>query len=433
MFSAKAEGGVGVALVLSVDKDTGKPGPDDGTIIYLHRDDGPSLDDYDSDEESITGGKAKTKATREEPEDYGESKKRKREEPDEDECVECGTPESYHNRKTGDCPSKATAMAYHRSKVESNRVGSRSGMEAKAPYPNGKGIVDSRLQTPYQAAGGRDHPAYSGREGRALSRSEHKQLESAVDDEPDFESDDPRRVSTMKRLHAIAMAEKKKKDGGKHVQLQPGSIFRCLPLSMRREVIMVVGQAGAGKSWWTGRYIRLWKEQQGRLFQQGKRKDEPKVYVLSAKISDPELDKAGVKRILLDADFTEEKLTVDDFQGQLVVFDDCDLITEKKIKKAVFELCEQILGIGRDRNIWCIRTSHFFFNWGATRTSLLEANKVVFFPARGSGKQGVEWLKKHAKLDKNQIAKIAKLKSRWVVFDMTAPNYVLSEHELALI
>lgn len=422
MFSLKPEGGVGVALIINIDQATGQSGADDGKIVYLHREDGPSVDDYDSDEESIKGKKVQVTEQQDEMDEKHSGKRTRDEYEGVEECEECGTPESYHSRD-GDCPSKKTAIAYLQQKQTEKK---------RPPRPSGPGIVDSRLQTPYQAAGGRD--AYSGREGRSLNRAQHRQMEKAIDeDDSDRFSADPKQLSVMKRLHAIAVAEKKKKDGGKNVELNPGSIFRCLPLEIRREVIMVVGQAGAGKSWWTGRYIRLWKELQTAAFQKGKRTTEPKVYILSPKTTDPELDKAGVRRILLDEEFTEEKLSVDDFAEQLVVFDDCDLITNKKVKKAVFELCEQVLGIGRDRKIWCIRTSHFFFNWGATRTSLLEANKVVFFPSRGSGKQALEWLKKHARLEKNQIAKIAKLKSRWVVFDMTAPNYVLSENQIAII
>lgn len=196
-----------------------------------------------------------------------------------------------------------------------------------------------------------------------------------------------------------------------------------LTSTLHTQAIMVVGQAGSGKSWWCGRYGRIWKEQH----------PEGTVYVFSAKDEDRELDNVGVKRIMIDDELVNTPLDMEDFANSLVIFDDIDNIVDKKQRKAVMGLCDQMLGVGRAKRIWVIKTSHFFFNWQATRGALMEANKVVYFPGHGSGRQGEDWLKKNAKLDKKQIATVNKLKSRWIVYDMTVPHYVLSEFDLIII
>lgn len=211
-----------------------------------------------------------------------------------------------------------------------------------------------------------------------------------------------------------------------------------MPSEAKREIVMIVGQQGAGKSWWCGRYARLWKQRQMELFESGGRIEsirdvKPRVFVISAKKEDPDLDKVGVTRILVDSSLEEADLDVKQFAGHLLIFDDHDYIINKKHKKIVQELLDQVCGIGRSDHVWCLRTAHMFFNWNATRVTLMEANKVVFFPKRGGSRQGVEWLRKNAHCDPKWMKKILNSESRWLVYDLTAPNYVLTENELYIV
>jgi hypothetical protein len=43
------------------------------------------------------------------------------------------------------------------------------------------------------------------------------------------------------------------------------------------------------------------------------------------------------------------------------------------------------------------------------------------------------WLKTHIGLDPKKIERMFKLRSRWVVLDQHAPNWVLSEHLLYIL
>lgn len=89
--------------------------------------------------------------------------------------------------------------------------------------------------------------------------------------------------------------------------------------------------------------------------------------------------------------------------------------------------------IGRHENTWVIRTSHLFRNWGATKASLAESNKTIFFPQLGSSYGIKNWLKTHVGLDPKKIDRMFKIRSRWAVLDQHAPNWLLSEHLLYML
>ena len=163
----------------------------------------------------------------------------------------------------------------------------------------------------------------------------------------------------------------------------------------------------SGKSWFAGRYIREWKKQH----------PDGKVTVFSQVPDDKELDKCGITKIAIDDGLVDNPPELKDYANCLVVFDDIDAIRDKKIKKIVTDLCDELQVVGRHDNTWVIRTSHLFRNWGTTRASLAEANKTVFFPQLGSSYGIRNWLKTHIGLDPKKIERMFKIRSRWVVLD----------------
>lgn len=54
-------------------------------------------------------------------------------------------------------------------------------------------------------------------------------------------------------------------------------------------------------------------------------------------------------------------------------------------------------------------------------------------PQLGSSYGIRSWLKTHVGLDPKKIERMFKLRSRWVVVDQHAPNWVLSEHLLYIL
>ena len=66
--------------------------------------------------------------------------------------------------------------------------------------------------------------------------------------------------------------------------------------------------------------------------------------------------------------------------------DDIDIISEKKIREAVYNILNQILEIGRHFKIHCIVTIHLPKDGKVTRRILNEAHTVTYFPHTAGGK-----------------------------------------------
>lgn len=87
-----------------------------------------------------------------------------------------------------------------------------------------------------------------------------------------------------------------------------------------------------GKSWFAGRYIREWKKQH----------PDGRVIVFSQVGEDKELDKCGITRVMIDEGLVDNPYELKELANCLVVFDDIDAIRDKKIKKVVTDLCDEL-------------------------------------------------------------------------------------------
>jgi hypothetical protein len=191
-----------------------------------------------------------------------------------------------------------------------------------------------------------------------------------------------------------------------------------------REVLYICGPSGVGKSTLASQYIKEYKK----LFPNNE------VIIFSRKPKDDVLDKLKPLRFIIDESIVTEPIDVlneDEFKkGCLVLFDDCNTFQNDKIKKAVSKLMSDILEIGRSAGIYIIITSHLVNpnEKKDSRTIWNEAHCVVMFP-RGGNKHGMEYaMKNYLGYDKNTIAKIFNLNSRYALMSKQYPNYVLHEH-----
>ena len=73
--------------------------------------------------------------------------------------------------------------------------------------------------------------------------------------------------------------------------------------------------------------------------------------------SDESLDKIKPKRIKLDEKRYTDPIKVDELRESICIFDDIDVISEKKVRKAVYDVLNQVLEIGRHYKIHCRLTS----------------------------------------------------------------------------
>ena len=197
--------------------------------------------------------------------------------------------------------------------------------------------------------------------------------------------------------------------------------FQQIPnITTERQILYVTGASGSGKSYFTKAFTDQYK------------KNYPKreVYLFSSIADDSSIDKVkNLRRIKLTPEFLNGEISVQDFKDSLVIFDDTDCITDKKMKLKITGILNAILETGRHFNVSCIYTSHVACDGRDTKKILNEAHSITIFPTGLGGRSLKYLLQDYLGFDKEQIKRIKKLESRWVSILKTFPMMVLSEKE----
>ena len=184
----------------------------------------------------------------------------------------------------------------------------------------------------------------------------------------------------------------------------PSGKFQQMPdAEKEREILYITGPSGSGKSTYTANYVKEYLK----IFKKNK------VYIYSALTEDESLDIIPHKRIRIDDELITDPLSVEDFMSSLVIFDDIDVISNKKHKEVVYAMLNSILETGRHYKISCIITNHMPTAGNATKRALNECHSVTYFPHSGSLRALKYLLVEYLGLDKVAMAKIKKSKSRW--------------------
>lgn len=191
-------------------------------------------------------------------------------------------------------------------------------------------------------------------------------------------------------------------------------LFPTIPTE-KRDCIFVFGPSGAGKSTWASNYIKRFN----------KKFPNESVVLFSFIQDDPAFrDIENLRQITLDESIINDPIELNELKNSLVIFD--DITGDNDIAIAMHSLRDDILTKGRHENIYSLSTTHMSSNWNETRILKSESNKVVFFP-RGPQKQIKEFLSGIG-LEKSQIEKILRIKSRWIMVNQTFPVHCLYEH-----
>jgi chromosomal replication initiation ATPase DnaA len=110
-----------------------------------------------------------------------------------------------------------------------------------------------------------------------------------------------------------------------------------------RQIIYITGASGSGKTYFTRQFLEQYKK---------KHKDH-EVYVFSSLEADESLDKINPKRIKLET-LVDDPMSIDEVKDCICVFDDIDVIGNKKVREATYDILNKILEIGRHVNCSCI-------------------------------------------------------------------------------
>ena len=212
--------------------------------------------------------------------------------------------------------------------------------------------------------------------------------------------------------------------------LSPSSVFQHVPnTNTEREVLFITGPSGSGKSTYARNYLKQYKKQY--------RKNP--IYLFSALKSDELLDdNLGVKRINVGENLLQNPIQPEDFvegdvEGACVVFDDIDVISDKKIRNEVYNILNQLLEIGRHHRITVILTNHLPTAGKDTRRVLNEAHCIVYFPFSGAKRQLEYLLTEYVGLDKKEIQGIRQTGTRWACLFKNYPQMCMTEHTLRLL
>lgn len=237
-------------------------------------------------------------------------------------------------------------------------------------------------------------------------------------------------IKNKKKVKELVFIDSNNRKGIKKIKLHDDDKFVPVLDPENRSIVYICGASGSGKS----TFARVLVDNFHTLFP-----DSP-IYMFSRLSSDPAFDDLEKKKILIripiDNNIIESNIDVvnDIEEGSMVIFDDIDTISDKKIMNVLNNIKLQILEIGRHKKIYCIVTSHLINtnDRNGTRTMMNEMSNLVIFPkGGGSVYQQKYCLKNYLGLSNDQIANILETSdSRWVLISKNYPQYILTEKRI---
>ena len=234
-------------------------------------------------------------------------------------------------------------------------------------------------------------------------------------------------VRKGKKIESVLCLSDSAKAGETEMTLEKDERYEPTPnASKERDVLYVFGQSGSGKSY----YIQMYAKNYKTLFPKNP------IYVFSTLTEDKEgLDKIkGIKRIKLDDEFVNaEMIPTADFSNSLILFDDVDNISQKKLKDVVWKYLNNFLQTGRHFNISVAMTFHVSAGGCQTKMILNEATSLTFFPSVIGGRNLKYICDSYLGMSKEEIKKIKKIETRWITVVKSYPKVILSEKQAFIL
>ena len=209
----------------------------------------------------------------------------------------------------------------------------------------------------------------------------------------------------------------------KRLKIPNDSRFQHMPDTTReREILYITGCSGSGRCTYTRKFIEQLKKA---------KKDIP-IYLFSALPDDESLDSVKPLRIQSDESLIEDPIDIKEFADSVVLFDDIDVIPDKKIREAVYKIMNMGLEIGRHYKINMVITNHLPTNGRDTRRILNEASSFTYFPHSATAKFKY-FLTEYVGVDKKMITYCKKQNTRAVTIFKNYPMCYLCEREVGLL
>jgi energy-coupling factor transporter ATP-binding protein EcfA2 len=207
-------------------------------------------------------------------------------------------------------------------------------------------------------------------------------------------------------------------DNGKNKEILLDEDSKLNPMfdtTRERDVQMVCGMSGSGKSTYVSGLCKVYKRQY----------PSNKVILFSNKPSDPVFDNlAFVERVVINDELLTDPITLNELSNAFVIFDDVECQTNKDIDKELTRLSDLILQQGRSYKTSFAYVSHQSNNYKATRNILNESHSITIFPAMVTKYSLKYLLGTYFGFGKDEIKRLSRLPSRWVTI-CKAPSIVL--------
>jgi len=203
------------------------------------------------------------------------------------------------------------------------------------------------------------------------------------------------------------------------IELKQHQYFEPVCVNSERDILYITGASGSGKSYYASSYIKNYI----------KKNPRHEVFLFSSIDEDKALDDIKqIKRFDINhPEFLEEEFHITDFRNSLVIFDDTDCMTNKKILKQVNLILDIVLQTGRKYACSCIYTSHSACNGSATKLILNESHSITFF-INGMGGKAIHYLlDNYLGLSKQQIIKVKDIPSRSTTIIKTFPQLIMTQ------
>ena len=209
----------------------------------------------------------------------------------------------------------------------------------------------------------------------------------------------------------------------KKLEIGNSSKLQMVPnTSSERDVYYITGPSGSGKSY----FVRMYCEQYKKKFKNNE------IYLFSNLKQDESLDSVKPKRFKLDEELYNDPIKVEELENSLVIYDDTDCLSDKKVRNAVNSLMDQCLEVGRHYRITVLITFHLPSDRQATRKMLNECGYFVYFPQSSSSK--IKYvLTNYLDINEKMIKYFKRLNSRWICVKKNFPQCYVSEHECGLL
>lgn len=203
------------------------------------------------------------------------------------------------------------------------------------------------------------------------------------------------------------------------VNLSDGYRFQLgINRETERMIGYIVGASGSGKSYFAKQFINEYH----------KAYPSRPIYVISALSEDPTLDSIKcLKRIKLTPEFVNDELSSADFQDSLLIMDDTDTISQKKVRNKVNQIRDDVLSCGRHFNTSLLVTAHQPCRGNETKLILNESHFFTIFPLGLQGRAKSYLLETYLGLSKEQIHRLKQIDSRAITFVKNYPQVVLAE------